>query len=299
VQPGKTIKEAKAVTVDLAIAYRVYPRVSGKTALHPEDKFKLVEACLSSFRRALGSLRVKMWVLLDGCPPMYEDLFRAHFRNEEIEVIHLDQVGNEATFGMQVDILSGQTDANFVYFAEDDYFYLPGAIVKLVEFARKTEGVDFITPYDHPDRYEDSTWRQRPLVRSFGGRHWRTTSSTCLTFLATRSALVKNRSLFKKFRRGDDDCAIWQALTERGSLFDFRVHAATFQRFKIWLKTWLYGYRRIMFRRTYRLWSPLPSVATHLALPYLAPAVDWYSEFDRPFDEGVAVPGSSLECNRK
>jgi hypothetical protein len=246
-----------------------------------------------------------MWVLLDGCPPIYEGLFRAHFRNEEIEVIRLDGVGNAATFGMQVDLLSDQTDANFVYFAEDDYFYLPGAIAELVEFARKAEAVDFVTPYDHPDRYQDSTWRQRSLVRSFGGRHWRTTSSTCLTFLASRPALIENRSLFKAFRRGDDDCAIWQALTERLSLFDFRVHAATSRRFKIWLKTWLLGYRRIMFRRSYRLWSPLPSVATHLALPYLAPAIDWYSEFDRAFDEEVNVSSlgsgssSEAECDRK
>jgi hypothetical protein len=245
-----------------------------------------------------------MWVLLDGCPSIYEELFRAHFRHDEIEVIHLDGVGNEASFAMQVDLLSGQTEADLVYFAEDDYFYLPGAMVELVEFARKGGVVDFVTPYDHPDRYEYPTYRQRSLVCHFGGRHWRTTSSTCLTFLASRLSLVENRLLFKAFKRGDDDCAIWQAVTERSSLFNLYVHAATPRRTKIWLKTWLYGCRKIMFSRSYRLWSPLPSVATHMALPCLAPVVDWYSEFDRsPGWETTASgvkAGSSAEadCDR-
>jgi hypothetical protein len=280
----KTPGESSAPVIDLAIAYRVYPRVSPTPAIYPDDKFRLVETCLDSFKRALGSLRIKMWVLLDGCPPIYEELFRAYFREDEIEVIHLDSVGNEATFAMQVDLLAGQTVANLVYFAEDDYFYLPNAMVELVEFARNGKDIEFITPYDHPDRYEDSTRGQRSLVRISGGRHWRTTSSTCLTFLASRKALIQNRSLFKSFRRGAEDCAIWQAITQKAGLFDLRVHAATTTRFKIWMKTWLLGYKRVIFGRSYRLWSPIPSVATHMALPYLAPTVDWYSEFQRCAD---------------
>src|ERR1019366_2172183 len=127
-------------------------------------------------------------------------------RDDEIVVIHLASVGNEATFAMQVDLLANQTVADLVYFAEDDYFYLTGAMVELVEFARSGANIDFITPYDHPDRYEDSTREQGSVVRNFGGRHWRTTSSTCLTFLASRKGLVENRSFFKTFRRGGPDC---------------------------------------------------------------------------------------------
>jgi hypothetical protein len=298
VQERKTPEELSGAKLDLAIAYRVYPGISGTPALSPDDKFKLVETCLGSFKRALGPLRIKMWVLLDGCPPAYEKLFRAHFREQELEVVTLAGAGNQATFRLQVDLLARQDVADLVYFAEDDYFYLPNAMVELVEFARSCDDVDFVTPYDHPDRYEDSTWRERALVRSFGGRHWRTSSSTCLTFLASRRALLANRGLFQTFRSGDDDCAIWQAITEKVGLFDPRVHAASRLRVKIWLKTWLRGYRRILFGRSYPLWSPLPSVATHLALPCLAPAIDWPAEFEAlkkveevAFRQGQVIPG--------
>jgi hypothetical protein len=283
--------ESSSARLDLAIAYRVYPRVSGSPALHAGDKFQLVKLCLASFKRALGSLRVKIWLLLDGCPPSYEDLFRQYFREDEIEVVNLAAVGNEATFAMQVDILARQSLAELVYFAEDDYFYLPNAIVEMVEFAGSGEGIDFVTPYDHPDRYQDSTRRQRAMLRAFGRRHWRTASSTCLTFLATRNALVQNRALFRTFRRGAHDCAIWQAITQKVGLFDPRVHAANSDRFKIWLNTWFRGYRRILFGRSYKLWSPIPGVATHMALPYLSPVVDWYAEFSHRAVLAMTVSG--------
>jgi len=235
-----------------------------------------------------------MWVLLDNCPIVYEDLFRTTFQDEEIEVVSLTSAGNAATFAMQVDLLASQTVADLVYFAEDDYFYLPNAIADLVEFARNGSGIDFVTPYDHPDCYEGVSRKERHLVQVFGNRHWRTTSSTCLTFLATRTALVENRSLFKSFRRGSDDCAIWQAMTQKIYLFDFRIHAATSDRFRIWAKTWLRAYHRIIFGKRYKLWAPLPSVATHMALPCLAPSIDWYTEFDRFQMESSSTPMTDL-----
>ncbi len=66
---------------DVAIAYRIYPKVAKPAAGLPfsDDKYRMAEVCLQSFRRSLGDLRVKIWVLLDGCPPSYADLFRSYF----------------------------------------------------------------------------------------------------------------------------------------------------------------------------------------------------------------------------
>ena len=56
---------------DLAIAYRVYPVVSKPAQSLPlgEDKYLLSEVCFRSFKESLGTLRAKIWVLLDSCPP--------------------------------------------------------------------------------------------------------------------------------------------------------------------------------------------------------------------------------------
>ena len=82
--------------VDLAIAYRIYPGVSKTPAFFSTDKFKLSEMCLRSFRGALGGLKVKVWALLDGCPPEYENLFRGIFMSSELEILSSNKIGNLA-----------------------------------------------------------------------------------------------------------------------------------------------------------------------------------------------------------
>ena len=51
------VKETK----DLAIAYRIYPGISKIPPIYSDDKFKLSELCLRSFKQSLGGLRVKIW----------------------------------------------------------------------------------------------------------------------------------------------------------------------------------------------------------------------------------------------
>jgi len=264
---------------DLAIAYRIYPRVSKVPALHENDKLQLARFCLLSFHEALEGLNFRLWAILDGCPPEYEALFRSIFRADQLEIIDTDSVGNLNTFSLQIDLLSRQSDAEFVYFAEDDYFYFPGALTEMVEFARHNRDVDFVTPYDHPDSYFTSSRLERHELRPHGFRHWRTASSTCLTFLARRSVLRATESLLRTYSRGNMDCSLWLALTQKLELASPAIHAANSVRFKIWVKTWLWGWKNLLFSRRYRLWSPVPTLATHMEKPCLAPLVDWAAQF--------------------
>lgn len=281
--------------LDLAIAYRIYPRVSKRPAAWAHDKFKLSAYCLQTFRQALGSLRIKIWALLDGCPPAYEDLFRRYFSEEELIICKLDGVGNLATFSMQVDLLSNQTEAQLIYFAEDDYVYLPNALVEMVEFARNNDSVDFVTAYDHSGNYDLPLAGERHWIKPFGARHWRTSTATCLTFLAKREALLSTRALFKTYLRRNEDGSIWMATTQKLGLFNFRVYGRTVVMFKLWLKAWFWGSRQILFGRARRLWGPLPSLATHLESTCLAPVIDWEAEFHRVERESAAFV-SNLEA---
>ena len=267
--------------LDLAIAYRIYPRISKVPAVFPDNKFQLSALCLRSFKKALGHLRVKMWVLLDGCQMEYEELFRSLFTSDEIEIVDLKNVGNLATFSIQLDLLIGQTEASLVYFAEDDYFYFPEAIAKMVDFARNNVSVDFVTPYDHPDLYTQSSSKERHVIKASGDRHWRTASSTCLTFLASRRSLQRAQRVFRTYSRGNNDCSMWLALTQKSRLLNLHVHWHDVGAFKIWLLVIRWSLLQILFGKRYELWSPLPTVATHLESSCLAPLIDWNSEFIR------------------
>jgi hypothetical protein len=84
------------------------------------------------------------------------------------------------------------------------------------------------------------------------------------------------------------DCPIWLALTQKVGLADPRIHFHDLLRMKIWGKTWLWGFRRILFSRAYRLWVPMPTLATHMESGCLAPLVDWESAIMRAAEVNAA-----------
>jgi len=73
-----------------------------------------------------------------------------------------------------------------VLFLEDDYLLRPECFAALDHAAEVLEDVDYLTPYEHPDRYRRTDdWRlQRQRVWFDGQRHWRSVESTPSTFLA-------------------------------------------------------------------------------------------------------------------
>lgn len=272
---------------DLAVAYRIYPGISKNPAFFSNDKFKLSELCLRSFKRSLGTLRVKVWALLDGCPAEYEELFLKVLGDSDLDIVRLNGVGNLSTFSLQIDLLTKQTIAPYVYFAEDDYFYLPDALSTMLTFIREDPEVDFVTPYDHPDSYSTSSRFERHMVKPWGDRYWRTASSTCLTFLSSRDKLLRTQSMFRSYCRGNMDCPIWLALTQKRELANLRVHWHDTFRLKTWVKTWRWGYRALLFGRRYHLWAPMPTLATHMESSGLSPLFDWKTLFLQAHEEGL------------
>ena len=265
---------------DVAVAYRIYPQVSGAASSLPfaDDKYRLSEICLKSFKESLGDLQIKLWVLLDGCSPEYARLFERYFCKEDLVLMHLNGVGNQITFNNQITILLEQDDASFVYFAEDDYFYVPGQCPLMVDFLRANADVDFVSPYDHTDCYTQGIHRHPKWLRVFADHHWRTAASTCLTFLTRKNILEKTAPIFRRYKRRSDDCTLWLSLTKR-SIFNpiaiLRYGVQQSYLAKIIAKSWMYCWRQILFGRRYSLWIPLPGVATHLDSKALSPVIDW------------------------
>ncbi len=267
--------------IDLAVCYRIYPRVSGDPIFGFKEKLPLLQLNLETFKESLGNLNIKMWVLLDNCPPTYIDLLRKIFPDSAMEIIPLDGEGNGATFRRQVDILKAQTDAELVYFAEDDYLYLPGSLERLVKFMRRHPEADFATAYNHSDYYSK-------FIHHFHGTEiidedcsWRTVASTCLTFIARRQSLTESAAVFKTYNK-NPDLAMWMALTKKGTANPF-----------VWIRSsidgiffpaslalaWRHGWRQILFGKPQRLWAPKSALITHMEKGGLTPGVDWGKVF--------------------
>jgi len=262
---------------DLAVCYRIYPGVSRDPIFGFKEKLPLVRLNLETFRESLGTLKVKLWVLLDNCPPEYGGLLREIFPDTAMELISLAGVGNGGTFQRQVEILGGQNDADLVYFAEDDYLYLPESLEKTVNFMRHHPAVDFATAYDHNDFHSKYIHRFHEAGIMDDGHRWRAVTSTCLTFMARREAVVGSVPVFRTYSR-NPDLAMWMALTKRRvgnpwswvrSFGDGKFFAASHA------FAWWYGWRQILFGKRRTLWAPSPSLITHMETGGLAPGVDW------------------------
>jgi hypothetical protein len=268
---------------DLAVAYRIYPRVSKIPAIFPEDKLRLARLCLHSFKASLGAVRAKIFVLLDGCPPEFDAIFTECFDTADLELIRLSGVGNRQTFLRQIDILLKQDNAETIYFAEDDYFYLANQFEQMLNFLRDTSGADFVSPYDHPDYYRLALHAGSQEVCELGDRRWHTAASTCLTFLTTKQTLAQTRRVFETYAHGNPDVCLWLSLTKQ-ALFDPRLIWRSFREGLthggFLAVSWLYGWPQILAGRRRKLWVPTPSIATHTEEKFLAPGVNWKAQFE-------------------
>jgi glycosyltransferase involved in cell wall biosynthesis len=142
------------------------------------------------------------------------------------------------------------SDDEIVYFVEDDYLHLPNSREILLEGLQR---VDYVTLYDHIDKYIPANMGGNPFIDNGGGeetrifltknRHWKLTNSTTMTFATTVKVLREDASTWLSYTVGtyprDFDCFI--ELRNKG--------------------------------RT--LASPIPSLSTHCEPRWAAPLIDW------------------------
>jgi hypothetical protein len=264
---------------DLAVAYRIYPKVSKPAHGLPfdDDKLRQAEICVRSFKESLASLKVRIWAILDSCPPEYEAMFRRYFSAEDLVVVNENSIGNAGTFRKQIDLLLKQQDAEMVYFAEDDYLYLGRDLSILIDFMRGNKDVDFVSAFDHPDDYFLDFQHFPKWVRAYDGRHWRNAASTCLTFLTTKARLAEYEGVFRSYERRNYDTGVWMSITKY-RLFNVRLLIRYMMQgsflWRMLLKCWYYNTWQNLFGRRASLWIPMPSFALHLDRHHVAPGFD-------------------------
>lgn len=266
----------------LAICYRIYPGVSKVPAIHSDNKLKMSELCLRSFVRALDGIEPKIWVLLDNCNDDYNDMFKKYLQPYEFELINLNKAGNAATFGMQMDILSNQDFSEYIYFAEDDYFYLENAFYESLEVLKQNKA-EFSTPYNHPDYDTLSIHDYISDTSLINERKWRNVASTTMSFMTTKQNLTKYEKIFRTYTKLNYDASMWFAITKLNLKDPFIIIKHFFSNkmyLMIFLKIFLYT-PLAMWGKGATLLTPLESLATHLDDKGLPPEIDWHKEFEK------------------
>ena len=152
------------------------------------------------------------------------------------------------------------SDADLVYFVEDDYLHVKSAVTEMVEayyvFKQNIGREVSIHPFDDPDNYKPK-WIEPCRIVYGKNRRWRTNTYSTFTFLCSPEIVRKNWSVF------------YTMATEYGTEWGERnqVHEGTMVN-KIW-------------RDDVTLFTPIPSVALHMAYKEQRdPYMDWKELWD-------------------
>lgn len=268
---------------DIAIAWRIYPKVSKVPIIFADDKYRMVETSLRSFIESARGLKIFYFFLLDGCPPEYNRLIASLFDPQVFSIVETPAIGNGATFAKQIEILSEQDKADIIYFAEDDYLYAPGEFKKAYDLLRNDSSVDFISCYLPMDVFRHPIHQHKRLVAYKEDKCWLTANSTCLTFMTSVKTLNETKPLLLTYAKGNNDCAIWLIITKTHVLnplayIKFMGNKECFGILKMAVK---YSFRYFFSLRKYRLWMPHTAICTHLEKGNESPGVDWVSISNR------------------
>ncbi len=261
----------------LAIALRVYPKISKVPFVHNTDKLALFECSCRSLLKGLAGVDYQLHVILDSCPSTYTEMLQKVFPSDRLKLVPVDKMGNMSTFAKQIEILRDQDFGDAVFFAEDDYLYLPGSFAKMIQVL-DLKAADFVTPYNHPDYKNLKLHSYKTTTQKIGQQEWYDVGSTCLTFLTTKEILKACEGQLLTYSNRNTDASMWFALTKKGvwnPLVTLPVMFSSLFFLRHYYLILKFSFAQLLFGRTYRLLAPRASLATHMEREFLAEGVDW------------------------
>lgn len=244
----------------------IYYRTHAGENKAPRPSWYSKPLCLSSIVRAIeyakNDFRIKFVLLHDGL--LSENLgwtlaIQHTIAKIEGDIVEMQKTNNSRSFLQAFHKALELNDEEIVFFAEDDYLWLEASI-RAMAFALLQLPAHYVTGYDHPVRYQPDYplgadwphWDNNIYIT--GDRHWRTQESTCMTFAAKVSTLREDLKYFEKYSDNGkgypNDRELFRHL---GGLGDYGLGESP---------------RRLLI-------GPIPSLNTHVHLPWLAPIVNW------------------------
>lgn len=253
---------------DIRVYYRISDKGNPKEKLPRAGKIECLKAAVAEF--GAGSV----FVIADNC---LDETVR---RVKELGLRLVEtSLGNSRSFMLMLDVILAEClDDQPVYLLEDDYVHLSGSKTLLLEGLAIA---DYVTLYDHPDKYLTAKSGGSPLnrrglrpVRVFATAHshWRETDSTTMTFAARVATLREDYATWARRTTGriPDDFRGFTDLTRTTAADAVALLQAGKKRdfFRLLMK-------RLRARPARLLVSALPARATHAELRWLAPVVLW------------------------
>lgn len=226
----------------MLVVYRITDIPStNPSPIFPNDKYRLNKFCLKSFLKAFEGVDIDMTFLCDYCS--FETIAMIRDLVPDSEIIETN-IGINETMLKAYDIAieaSQGVDNEIILFQECDYYWLPDTGAT---FINATKILGLVSPYDHANFYIDTSIHSEDIkIKLIDGYHFRTTERNTMTFAITSFIFRNYSDIFKKW--GYLDNGVWLEMADPD--------------------------------RNYKLWTPIPTFATHMVTDYLSPSIDWQS----------------------
>ena len=203
--------------------------------------------CLWNVVNTFQGVDFEDWTIIaDNISEETDVMIQDYIPRERIDYV---SVGHGAgTFNLALDKSLTFDDNEIVYFIENDYLHLPGS-KQIIEEGLNEIGADFVSLYDHPDKYIDGA---NPYVQGGGemtrvmlstSSHWKVTNSTTMTFASKVKTLRKTENILREYTQGSYPRD-----------FDMFVH---------------------LYNSAHYLVTPIPGYSTHGETAWLTPLINW------------------------
>lgn len=161
------------------------------------------ENCLKNAVKTFGNS--EFLIIADNVSDETKKMIELLVPNDNIN--HVSVGHGAGTFNLALDLALKQSDGDVIYFLENDYLHRKESENILIEGIEL--GADYISLYDHPDKYIPASRGGNPNIEDDGGEvtkiylskscHWKLTNSTTMTFASKVSKLKEDESILRKW----------------------------------------------------------------------------------------------------
>lgn len=223
-------------------------RISNSSNKKEKLSFATKEKCLNNFFKHFSeeetiifadNVTDETWYWLETFP--LEDLRRTY------------DSGDAGSFRNLLHYASSFDDDEIIYFVEDDYIHRKDS-KRIIE--EGLDFVDYVSLYDHPDKYMPPDIGGNPLINEDGtedtkifltnSSHWKLANSTTFCFASRVKTLREDYDIFIEHTTGHN-CVDFPAF-------------------------------RKLINKGRKLATPIPGRSTHAEIKWLSPLIDWEKE---------------------
>ena len=197
------------------------------------------ENCFKNFLNTIGGYsNVNLTLALDG------DINQDFTKNYQ-DKFTLFQTNNGSSLQSWRDLLEyvknqPMEPEDLIYWVENDYLHLNGWVDKIITLFKTFKGLDYISLYDHNDKYFLPMYENLvSKIITTQNHHWRTTPSTCGTYIVNRETFDKDYDIQSTYV-GDHNTFLWLNQNRERSVI-----------------------------------TPIPGLSTHCMEGLLSPCINW------------------------